>query len=636
MTSPGSDSQSVTRLTVPKALLTTSATQLSSHRRSHPMTSDRRRGFRTRGLLGATVASAPSVEHEDYRTPRPADQLKNGKSFDYDHETSAGASDSNPLLQVSADFLRLYGNRQQFRNLLTARRKLGALPPAYTRIDDEPVASGSAGTVALSVPESTVSSELQFKLLHQKPSICTPVISQRSVDTGLQVPQNGMHKPELKKKLSRAASRYGVRADEPTASYRIRSQRLRRRVELNDRCVILAVIGIVFMIVDNEITGQPLLNCPKESFISLVLRWLAACSTLLLLTQICLYHINEIKLEMFDCGADDWRVVASFESMAQIVAEIVVCSICPLPGTGYVQWTFMESSRIRQYITTKQVPVDVILSLLMLSRAYLIARFMVLHSKQFQDASTRTLAALNRIQVNFSFVTKTILDQHPIAFLTTFTVMFWVSSAWTFAQCERYGREERTSIMYSNALWFIAITFMLNGYGDIVPHSQCGRTIAITVGVVGATVSSILIAVISRKILLSEDQRNVNNFMNDSKLTKEHKHAAARVLQYTWHIYRCLTSPQSEHADSTLRDYQRKFLRSIHSFRHVKNKIRVMNEDSFESARNLNRMVNDVHIAMQRLIAAQEEMKLQFDVLQRVIKSCFGNQGRTSIMPSNE
>lgn len=56
--------------------------------------------YQANWLQGATVASAPSVEHEDYRTPRPADQLKNGKSFDYDHETSAGASDSNPLLQV--------------------------------------------------------------------------------------------------------------------------------------------------------------------------------------------------------------------------------------------------------------------------------------------------------------------------------------------------------------------------------------------------------------------------------------------------------------------------------------------------------------------------------------------------------
>ncbi|VDK43928.1 unnamed protein product [Gongylonema pulchrum] len=115
----------------------------------------------------------------------------------------------------------------------------------------------------------------------------------------------------------------------------------------------------------------------------------------------------------------------------------------------------MESSRTRQYISAKKVPLDVVLSLLMLARAYLIARFMVLHSKQFQDASTRTLAALNRIQVNFSFVMKTILDQHPITFLTTFTVIFWITMAWTFAQCERYGRDEQTSIMYSNALWFI-------------------------------------------------------------------------------------------------------------------------------------------------------------------------------------
>ncbi|EYB94343.1 hypothetical protein Y032_0173g431 [Ancylostoma ceylanicum] len=36
---------------------------------------------------------------------------------------------------VSADFLRLNGSRQQFRNLLSTRKKLGSLPPAYTRID---------------------------------------------------------------------------------------------------------------------------------------------------------------------------------------------------------------------------------------------------------------------------------------------------------------------------------------------------------------------------------------------------------------------------------------------------------------------------------------------------------------------
>ncbi|VDK46142.1 unnamed protein product [Cylicostephanus goldi] len=144
--------------------------------------------------------------------------------------------------------------------------------------------------------------------------------------------------------------------------------------------------------------------------------------------------------------------------------------------------TCMEEISLRHVLialdTGFEVPFDVPLSILMLSRVYLLGRFMVLHSKQFQDASTRTLAALNRIQ--------TVLDQQPILFLTTFTVIFWIVTSWTFVQCERFGQTDQDvpSILYSNALWFIAITFMLNGYGDIVPKTHAGRIIAIFVGVV--------------------------------------------------------------------------------------------------------------------------------------------------------
>ncbi|VDM24992.1 unnamed protein product [Toxocara canis] len=268
----------------------------------------------------------------------------------------------------------------------------------------------------------------------------------------------------------------------------------------------------------------------------------------------------------------------------------------------------------------------------------------------FQDASTRTLAALNRIQVNFSFVMKTVLDQEPIKFLTAFTLIFWVATAWTFVQCERYGREESPSIMYSNAMWFIAITFMLNGYGDIVPQTHCGRIIAILVGVVGAIVSSILIAVISRKILLSQGQRNVNIFMDDSRLTREHKHAAACVLQHTWHIHKCLQSNDINN-DSTLREHQRKFLNSIHYFRHIKNKMRVFNELSSASLHQVSRedragkekkgrhetlkqcmkfvfqLVMEMHSSMQRLVSAQEEMRAQVDVLHRAVRNHFAHHG---------
>ncbi|VDM97238.1 unnamed protein product [Thelazia callipaeda] len=503
--------------------------------------------------------------------------LENTKSFDY---SSACARDTNALIKVSTDLLRLYGNRQRFRNLLTSRQKLGSLPSAYTKIDDGngnevPISESdswrnNAPKISQNINNDTQGSfilsnlyEIKWKLQSSttKPSICSSLS-----------PSQSLHNEQLEngeQMYNNSPNRNGLQVENMAASYQIRSKCLKKSVQLNDRCVILALIGVLFMIIDNEVTAQPSLHHSKDCTVSLVLRSIVACSTLILLTQIFLYHINEIKLEMFDCGSDDWRVVVSFENIAQVIFEIIACAICPFPGTGYINWTFMKTDQIHQYITTKQVPVDIILSLLMLIRVYLIARFMVLHSKQFQDASTRTLAALNQIQVNFSFVMKTILDQHPVAFLTTFTIVFWIISAWTFAQCERYGQEESILLLYSNALWFIGITFMLNGYGDLVPHTHCGRAVALTVGVVqGAAVSSIMIAVISRKMLLSEAQRNVNNFMNDSRLSKEYKDAAARVLQNTWHIYKCFSSwhNTNRNTNSILRQHQRKFLKAIKKY----------------------------------------------------------------------
>jgi hypothetical protein len=50
--------------------------------------------------------------------------------------------------------------------------------------------------------------------------------------------------------------------------------------------------------------------------------------------------------------------------------------------------------------------------------------------------------------------------------------------------------------------------------------------------------------------------------MNDSRLTLSHKHAAARVLQKTWLIYRCLKT--NDTPDNLLCKQQRKFLNAIY------------------------------------------------------------------------
>ena len=91
-----------------------------------------------------------------------------------------------------------------------------------------------------------------------------------------------------------------------------------------------------------------------------------------------------MQLALIDSGADDWRVAVTGERIVKLVAELCVCAVCPLPGTGYIWWPYLRSAAAGNEMTLVRVPLDVLLSVPMFLRVYLVARFMVLHSRQFQ------------------------------------------------------------------------------------------------------------------------------------------------------------------------------------------------------------------------------------------------------------
>ena len=94
-------------------------------------------------------------------------------------------------------------------------------------------------------------------------------------------------------------------------------------------------------------------------------------------------------------------------------------------------------SRVRLTPGHLQVPIDVALSLPMFFRLYLICRVMLLHSKLFTDASSRSIGALNRINFNTRFVLKTLMTICPGTVLMVFMVSLWIIGSWTMRLCER-------------------------------------------------------------------------------------------------------------------------------------------------------------------------------------------------------
>ena len=106
-----------------------------------------------------------------------------------------------------------------------------------------------------------------------------------------------------------------------------------------------------------------------------------------------------LQLFMIDNCADDWRIAMTWQRISQIGLELAICAIHPIPGDYRFNWTAKLSNKNKELLV-KEVPLDVALSLPMFLRLYLICRVMLLHSKLFTDASSRSIGALNRINFN--------------------------------------------------------------------------------------------------------------------------------------------------------------------------------------------------------------------------------------------
>uniref|UniRef100_A0A914WIB6 Calmodulin-binding domain-containing protein n=1 Tax=Plectus sambesii TaxID=2011161 RepID=A0A914WIB6_9BILA len=400
-----------------------------------------------------------------------------------------------------------------------------------------------------------------------------------------------------------------------------------RRVT-SDFALFAALLGIALMIIENELSAAKFYE--KSSWQSYLLKAFILLSTLTLLVLVAKFHLHEIQLFMSDNSAEDWRIAVTWNRVMKISLELIICSICPLPVNVHFSWTTVHADG--ETVTTTDVPIDVMLSIPMFLRMYWICRVMLLHSKLFTDASSRSIGALNRVNFNARFVLKTLMTLCPGTVLMVFTASLWVIAAWILRLCERYHTGDPINIQaqkhqnYLNSLWMIAITFLSVGYGDIVPNTYCGRGMAVITGILGTGTSSMVVAVIARKLELTRAEKHVHNFMMDTQLTKKLKHSAANVLRETWLIYK-YRRLDTKIDPSRIRLHQRKFLMAIYQLRKVKRDQRKLAENSAtlgdvaKTASNTYELIHDIHSWQEGLSLRMTALENQMSDIQRELGS---------------
>ena len=158
----------------------------------------------------------------------------------------------------------------------------------------------------------------------------------------------------------------------------------------------------------------------------------------------------------------------------KLLIEILVCAIHPVPGNFTFNWpssyyifggsvilscthckngtvdlspltpsapvprvSAISGSPHVIFPSNKVVSIDIILSLPMFLRLYLIFRVVVLHSKLFTDTGSRSIGAMNKVNFTTQFVFKTFMTICPGTVLVAFILGFWAVLAWMLRACER-------------------------------------------------------------------------------------------------------------------------------------------------------------------------------------------------------
>uniref|UniRef100_A0A1I8GZA0 CaMBD domain-containing protein n=1 Tax=Macrostomum lignano TaxID=282301 RepID=A0A1I8GZA0_9PLAT len=458
----------------------------------------------------------------------------------------SAANRGGGLTDVGADLMRVNGAISGFKQL----KRVQALSGRATSCEDE--ASGSVAAAARSRIEAGAAPDAVASGAAAGAATSGAAGGDGGTSGGAGAgPDLNSPQPEATPSLASRQSR--------SVGYRLgrRRELYEKRKRLSDYALGFGMFGIAVMVLETELFMAK--QYDKSAVYSTVLRSLISISTLALVGLIFAYHALEIQLFSIDNCIEDWRVAISSRRVGQMVAEVCVCAIHPLPNALTFSWTtYVPHDRSSK---TVDVPIDLFLTLPMFLRLYLIFRVMLLHSKMFTDAGSRSIGALNRISFNTRFVLKTLMTMFPGTVLLVFILTLWISASWLMRACESYHDLLHGNIL--NSMWLIGITFLSIGYGDIVPNTYCGRAISIATGVMGSCCTALVVAVFARKLELTRAEKHVHNFMMDTALTKRLKNSAANVLRETWLIYK-YTKLVKRVNPGKVRTHQRKFLQAIH------------------------------------------------------------------------
>ncbi|ETE72491.1 Intermediate conductance calcium-activated potassium channel protein 4, partial [Ophiophagus hannah] len=358
--------------------------------------------------------------------------------------------------------------------------------------------------------------------------------------------------------------------------------------------LLVAMLGIFLMVLHTELAWFG--HCEWFAY-SFMTKCLITLSTVGLMILILAFHIKELQLFMLDNALTDWRIAVSTPKLALIMLELLVCSLHPFPGGNFF---CLDPKETKTLVFLSDV--DMLLSLVMFLRLYLVPRAVLLRSSVLGDASYRSIGSLNKIHFQYPFVLRVMVNSQPGRVLLIFTMGLWITAFWILSVCERQYMDENNYL--GGAFWLIPITFLTIGYGDVVPKTGVGCT-------------ALLVAVAADKLEFTRAEKHVHNFMMDIQCDKEMKCSAANVLQEAWLLHK-----HTKRKDGLrTRKHHRRLLAAIHI-----SSLDCSHKELEKQIASLDRKLDEVTRLLSALVQSKQQEEQQV-AIERILTSHFPTPG---------
>lgn len=366
-----------------------------------------------------------------------------------------------------------------------------------------------------------------------------------------------------------------------------RRELIQRRRYIVDTEFTLAMIGIILMVVETELFIS--YGVEKISIASITLKGIISVTTLGLLFFICLNYYTGAKIKMLDAGLKEWHMAMSNWHWFGLVLELLICSIHPFPGN--IQLPYLSPDGV-----SHTVSFDAVLSIVMVARLYLVAKFAVVHSVLLTDRSIYSIGALSKVKINTLFVFRAAMRNRPGQLLLLVMISTFVVNTWAMRACELYyerGNYHKNS--YMESMWLVAITFLTVGYGDRTPQSYCGRYISIVTGSMGVITTALLVAIIARYLQQTRSEKYVFNFVSRLQIEYRKKTSAANAIKAILRLQ--ILRRYGDEYKSEIRKYEDKLKTALEEIRSAKEDMDHVGDDAVgivDVAHSMDKIVTEI------------------------------------------